>query len=854
MPAERLRIGDRVVRLSNPQKVLYPSTGTTKRDVVDYLMQVAEPLIAHAGQRPVTRKRWVDGVGTARKPGKVFFQKQLERGAPDWFERVEIAHSEGAKAYPVITEPATLVWMANLAALELHVPQWRVDVQEASVDSDRQHPDRLVLDLDPGEGADIDDCAEVALLARELLVDMGLDPLPVTSGSKGIHLYARLDGSLTSRRVSDVAHELARSLESLHPDRIVSEMAKAKRTGRVLVDWSQNSAAKTTVAPYSLRGRERPTVAAPRTWSEIEAGGLEQLEMADVLRRLERDGDLLAGLDEGAGAPDAGGRGTGGARQEGRGAGTRDGGDRARIATSSAAAPGASDRLADYRAKRDAARTPEPIPDAVGTTGDERAFVIQEHRARRLHYDVRLEHEGVLVSWAVPKGPPKDGRQNRLAVQTEDHPLEYAAFEGTIPKGEYGAGTMRIWDSGTVELEKWRDDEVIGTLHGEPGGGLGGEPYRFALIRTDAEQRHWLLHRMQERAGGTGTDAPRGTGTDAPRGTARTAPKRAGKRRGERGAATRPRTPLRPMLATASEPAEIEDEREWSFEVKWDGWRAIVEVDGDDVRLTSRSGGDLAAAFPELLAPVAAAVDAGSAVLDGEIVVLGRKGASDFAALQDRAGLTGRAAERAAQRTPVTLVLFDALEVDGEPLVDEPLRDRQGRLDAIVDESARVKVSRPLRGSLDHVLAVTREHGLEGIIAKRDDSRYRSGRRSADWLKLKHERMREVVVVGWLEGKGALAGTVGSLVLALPGEGGLRYAGRVGTGLRDAERDRLRDALVPRRTPARVAGVPAEVARRLRWVRSVVGEVANGEQTASGALRHPVWRGLRHDKRVRDVR
>lgn len=800
--AEQLEVGGRTVRLSNPAKVLYPSTGTTKREVVDYYLEVADALLPHVAGRPVTRKRWVDGVGTARKPGQVFFQKQVERGAPEWLQTVEIQHTEGAKAYPLASEPAALAWMANLAALELHVPQWRADAGHgASVDSERQHPDRLVLDLDPGEGADLDDCAWLALEVRELLEEIGLQPVPLTSGSKGIHVYARLDGSLTSRQVSDVAKQLARSLAELHPDRVVSEMAKAKRRGRVMVDWSQNSAAKTTVAPYSLRGRVRPTVAAPRTWEEIERGGLEQLEMADVLRRLERDGDLIAALDP------------------------------------------PPDRLARYRSMRSAERTPEPVPEAPSRDRGQRTFVIQEHRARAKHHDVRLEHDGVLVSWAVPKGPPTTPEQNRLAVQTEDHPVEYGEFEGTIPKGEYGAGTVRIWDAGTYELEKWRDDEVIAVLHGREGGGLGGEPYRCALIRTDADKRQWLLHRMQEQAAGGGVRAKRARPKPSPRAKPK-APS------GGRRASSRE---LRPMLASAAEPRDVEDEREWSFEVKWDGWRAIVEVDGGDVRLTSRSGTDLTPLFPELPAAVAEAVTADRAVLDGEIVVLGRQGASDFAALQARAGLTAREARRAAERTPVTLLLFDALEVDGERLLAERLDDRQGRLDAIVEPSRRVRLSTPLRGSLAHILEVTRERGLEGVIAKRVDSRYRPAARSRDWLKLKHQRMAEVAVVGWLEGRGGLAGTVGSLVLARPVGRRLRYVGRVGTGFSAAERERLRSSLRPRRTTPPIDGVPADVAGRVHWVRAVIGEVEHSEETASGALRHPVWRALRPDKSLRDL-
>lgn len=820
--ADRIVVGGRSLRFSNPDKVLYPSTGTTKRDVLEYVLRASEPIIAHAGGRPVTRKRWTEGVGTEKKPGQVFFQKTLEKGAPDWVQTVELQHSTGPKQYPVLTEPAVLAWMAQMGALELHVPQWRM------LDGDRQNPDRLVLDLDPGPGADLDDCARVALWVRELLEDIGLHPVPLTSGSKGIHLYARLDGTVTSEQASDVAHTLARSLEQMHPELIVSDMKKSLRTNKVLLDWSQNSGSKTTVAPYSLRGRLRPTVAAPRTWDEIEAGGLEQLEYTEVLERLERDGDLIASLDP------------------------------------------PPDRLAKYRGMRSAHRTPEPVPAEPPTSTDGRSFVIQKHRASRLHYDFRLEQDGVLVSWAVPKGLPSTPKQNRLGVQTEDHPLEYGSFEGTIPKGEYGAGVVQIWDAGTYELEKWRDDEVIATLHGRPDGGLGGEPYRFALIRTDAEKRQWLVHRMKEQdaerdarlkgyapSKAAAARAARGEDDDAEAAEAPAAPAPAPKRRlgkrlgGAREKGGRP-TDLRPMLATQSDASAIDDEREWSFEVKWDGWRVLVERRGDAVRLLSRNGRDLSGAFPELVEAVPAALEV-DAVLDGEVVML-KRGVANFEALQDRGGLSGRQAARAAKATPATLVLFDLLEEGGERLVDERLDDRQSRLDELVHESRRVKISKPLRGSLARILEVTRERGLEGVMAKRHDSRYRPGKRSDDWRKLKHQQSQEVVVVGWLEGNGSLSGTVGSLVLALPGEGGrMRYAGRVGTGFSGKERDRLRDELRPRRTAPAIEGLPNDVARKVRWVRAAVAEVEHTEQTTSGALRHPVWKGLRPDKALADL-
>ncbi|MDV3296658.1 MAG: ATP-dependent DNA ligase, partial [Brachybacterium paraconglomeratum] len=210
---QQVEIDGRRLRLSNLDKVLYPATGTTKGEVIDYYHRIAPVMVPQATRRPATRKRWVDGVGTAESPGKVFFRKDLEDHAPDWIPRADIQHSDGVSTYPLVDEPAVLVWLAQLAALEVHTPQWRFDA-----DLEPARPDRMVLDLDPGEGAGLAECARVAAWCREILTDMGLESFPVTSGSKGIHLYAPLDGSASSEEVDQVAHELARALETDHPE------------------------------------------------------------------------------------------------------------------------------------------------------------------------------------------------------------------------------------------------------------------------------------------------------------------------------------------------------------------------------------------------------------------------------------------------------------------------------------------------------------------------------------------------------------------------------------------------------------------------------------------------------------
>jgi len=287
-----VEVEGRTLRLRNLDKVLYPSTGTTKGEVLHYLTGVAPALLDHLRDRPITRKRWPDGVA-----GPTFFEKNVPQGAPEWLRRVTLPAPGSTKdreevTYPLIDDVAGLIWAANLAALELHVPQWRVGPRGAVRD-----PDLLVIDLDPGPPAGLPECAQVALAVRERLAADGLESVPVTSGGKGMQLYAAVSGRQNSTTVREYARRLAESMEQQLPRLVVSRMTKNLRGGKVLLDWSQNNAAKTTICPFSPRGRDHPTVAAPRFWAELEdAGALRQLELAAVLERVRKHGDPLAAL------------------------------------------------------------------------------------------------------------------------------------------------------------------------------------------------------------------------------------------------------------------------------------------------------------------------------------------------------------------------------------------------------------------------------------------------------------------------------------------------------------------------------------------------------------------------------
>ncbi|WP_028661650.1 non-homologous end-joining DNA ligase [Saccharomonospora saliphila] len=474
-------------------------------------------------------------------------------------------------------------------------------------------------------------------------------------------------------------------------------------------------------------------------------------------------------------------------------------------------------RLDEYRSKRRPGRTPEPLPDRAESSGappgHERhdspggAFVVHEHHARSLHWDVRLERDGVLVSFAVPKGLPEEPGTVRLAVHTEDHPMEYADFSGRIPEGEYGAGEMTIWDRGRYETRKWSDDEISVVLHGERARG------RYVFFRGGSR---WQVIR---------SDPP-----------------------SDPGAAPMPEV-VRPMLAVAGTLPAPEEERAWAFEFKWDGVRALARVEGGRVRLFSRRGDDITATYPEL-AGLGAELGTTRVWLDGEIVAL-RDGRPSFSALGGRVHASPRRATQLAARQPVTYLVFDLLYLDGHSCLDLPYEQRRRLLDKLGLDGPHWRVPPHYTGDGAAVVAAAAEQELEGVLAKRLDSVYRPGERGTAWVKITDLRTAEVVVGGWQPGTGRRAGTFGSLLLGIPDEDGLRYVGRVGTGFTDDALRSLRTKLnrIERRTSPFAGAVPRDRAHAPHWVSpKLVGEVAFKAWTNDGRLRAPTWRGLRTDR------
>jgi bifunctional non-homologous end joining protein LigD len=511
------------------------------------------------------------------------------------------------------------------------------------------------------------------------------------------------------------------------------------------------------------------------------------------------------------------------------------GGDRAKPARAGAS-------LKEYRAKRDFAATSEPSgagakrgkakKPAAGRKAPAKRraarkpaeqaprFVVHEHSATRLHWDLRLERDGVLASWAVPKGLPQAPKENHLAVWTEDHPLEYVDFHGEIPKGQYGAGTMKIWDHGTYEVLKWEPRKIEVALHGER---VDARYALFPIASPPAEgerPKEWMIHRM---------DPPADAGREP-------MPEH-----------------VKPMLAHPGSLPRRDDG--WVYEIKWDGVRAIAYSTPGELRLESRNLKEITGSYPEL-ARLNRALSSHAAILDGEIVAFDEHGRPSFAALQRRMHVgSPTQAKRLAKDSPVTYMIFDLLWLDGHSLMGLRYEERHELLDALALSGESWQTPGHLEGRGRDVLKATAEQKLEGIVAKRLDAPYEPGARGSAWIKIKNVGRQELVIGGWLPGEGRRERRIGALLVGVyDPDGVFRYAGRVGTGFNDSELERLSKLLKPLKRDDSPFIAGERPPRGAVYVEpELVAEIEFTAWTAAGVLRHPSYKGLREDKDAREV-
>jgi bifunctional non-homologous end joining protein LigD len=686
--------------------------------------------------------------------------------------------------------------MANLACIEFHPLHSRCPTIE--------QPDYLFFDLDPFEPASYPEVLAVAQLVKVSCEQLGLTAYPKTSGATGMQIYVPIPLGHTYEETRDLVGKVGYLLRRADPDRVTMEWEVRKRTGKVFVDHNMNRIGANISAAFSMRPEPGAPVSTPVTWEEVEAGDIRPTDftISTIWNRIASVGDPFRPVLD---APQDISRALEVLGVE------RDAGDsdRARAKSEDAIARSKDPKLGEYLTKRAFGDTGTPEPEGGGPSAEGNSFVIQWHDATRLHHDFRLERDGVLVSWAVPKGLPWATGERHLAVQTEDHPMEYGGFAGTIPEGHYGAGEVRIWDNGTYDLLEWTDKKVSVRLHGHRHTG------EYHLVKT---QQGWLVFLSKD------SDQPA------------------------------PEAPplLHPMLAEGGhQPFDAEG---WQFEPKLDGIRTLVYLDGQTIRLISRTGRDQTASYPELQ-HLERRIVAVNAVVDGEIVAADETGVPSFERLQQRMNLVApKEIERISKRIPVDLFAFDLLWLDGADLSGRSLSERQARLHETVIEGKRMNFVVTVPESGVAFFEAAKAQRLEGIIAKKTSSRYLPGRRTSDWRKIKILNRQDCVILGWTPGQGGRGSTFGALLVGAYRDGKLMWIGQVGTGFTDQTLAQLMARLDEVAADAPAVDDPQLTrSKGARWTRpELVCEVEFLQITGAGKLRAPSFKGLRPDKLPED--
>jgi bifunctional non-homologous end joining protein LigD len=837
-----VRIGNKEVALSNLDKVLFPENGFTKGQVVDFYRRIAPYILPHLRSRPITLKRFPNGV-TAEH----FYEKNAPSFTPAWIKTFPIRRSSGESVinYILINDLPSLVWSANMANLEIHPFLARVPKIDV--------PTLVVFDLDPGEGSTIRRSAEVAFLLKDVLDQLGLESLIKVSGSKGIHVHVPLNTKVTYEMTQAFAQSIAQYLATEHPKLIVSEMAKSKRKGKVFIDWSQNSEHKSTVSVYSLRAKaKKPFVAMPIGWDELKDALNEKdarsllFEPEAALERLDQVGDLFAPalhLKQKLPKPF--------------------------LAINSSKLRQPTDRnvasLETYRLKRDFTKTREPPPSIpLRHRQKDRLFVIQKHAASHLHYDFRLEMDGTLKSWAVPKGPPYDLNERRLAMATEDHPMEYAKFEGIIPAGEYGGGTVMVWDTGSYELidgnywsgklhlflhgKKLTGEWVL--VKGEDRKGKGNVWYliksRSAMKRPSAkeEDSSALTSRSMERIAKAEDAVWHSNRNDG------------AKKSRLQSAASMDLESLPQMRVKFIEPMLSEevdelpnDPDEWSYEIKLDGYRCLALRDESGVKLYSRKRNLLNSRFPTIVKALER-IEPGT-ILDGEIVALDDAGRPSFNLLQNFRFTASQ----------VHFYAFDILARKNKNLMSLALEKRRELLaDQLENIFDPIRMSEDFEGPPKEIVAAAKELSLEGIIAKRKGSVYQPGKRTRAWLKYKINKAQPFVIGGYTRDN-----PFDALLVGYYDADTLLYTAKV------------RNGFVPRvrqEVARKIAGLESDICpfdnlpekRRTQWALTreemkhciwlkptLIAQVEFVEWTPDGHLRAPKFIALREDKRPDEI-
>ncbi len=771
--SQLVQIGKRKIELSNLKKVLYPDVPTIKAEVIEYYLSIAPTILSHIKNRPLSMVRYPDGID-----GELFFQKNRPNWAPDWIEYVSLGSGKEKKDYILATEEATLVWLANLACLELH------QIQAYKPHYDR--PDYFVFDLDPPEGYDFKKIVEIAFDLKDHIETFGYNVFAKTTGGKGVHLVLPIEPKWTYDEVFEAAQIIAKPFVEKFSATTTLHLKKDARKGRVLIDIFRNRNGQTIVCPYSLRGKPGAPVSTPLTWEQLgNTADPKVFNLKSVLEQVKKEGDVWEAFAAHAVELHT----------------------KRKVVVSKVTKLKPSkkhktpEQLETYSKKRDFSKTPEPGPAPVLGTGN--GFVVHRHHASHLHYDLRLEQNGTLKSWAVPKGMPPLPGIKRLAVQTEDHPMEYLTFEGTIPKGQYGGGDMWVYAQGKYEITKnKKDGSFYFKLSSKE---LNGE-YRTYPIKGKKE---WLLERVDKPQVNYLHDL------------------------------------IEPMLADTRNDVPLGDE--YIYEVKWDGIRAMISLDEGKLTIRSRNQRDITAQFPDLNIPEKA-FRATCGLFDAEIVCLEENGKPNFKTVINRLmQSTPGGIERGVKKYPAFCYVFDCLYLDGRPLINEPLMRRREWMADAVRKDSPYRVSEVIEDG-KALFEAAKKLGLEGIMAKVKDSKYLPGRRTTSWMKIKVRNTADAIIIGYTQGKGDREVLFGALHLGEYVNGELVYRGKVGTGFDQqlmkeifSELKKLKEI----KRPVKEKPIDNNVTT---WIEpKLICEIQYSSMTNNNTFREPVFLRLRLD-------
>ncbi|MBK5279094.1 MAG: non-homologous end-joining DNA ligase [Bacteroidia bacterium] len=643
-------------------------------------------------------------------------------------------------------------------------------------------PDYMVFDLDPPEGYDF---KKIVLLALDLKVHIesfGYTAFAKTTGGKGIHICCPIEARWDFHTVFETAQLIAKPYVDKNINTTTLHIKKEARKGRVLIDIFRIRSGQSIVSPYSIRGRNGAPVSMPLLWDEIaRLKSPLEYNINTALEKVMADGDAWEGIDAYAVELHT-----------------------HRTVKISKKLPMSKkhktpEQLETYSKKRDFNKTPEPTARVIEGSGT--SFVIHRHHATNLHYDLRLEQDGVLKSWAVPRGMPPHPGVKRLAVQTEDHPMKYLTFDGKIPKGQYGAGEMWIYALGKYQITKDKKDGFYFRLSSKE---ISGE-YRIYKIKA----KEWLLERV---------DTPQ---------------------------INYLHDTIEPMLSDIAQKPPTDDE--YIYEVKWDGIRALVTLEDGQIKIKTRNQNDVTKQFPELL-EADQAFRATCGLFDAEIVCLDNEGKPQFKKVINRLMSNGETTiQKLAKTNRVYCYIFDCLYLDGRSLINEPLLKRREWLKDAVKTDGSYRISE-IADDGQSLFDAAREHSLEGIMAKVKNGKYLPGKRPDLWLKIKVRNTRECVIIGYNPGKGNRAKTFGGLHIAERDGEKLNYRGKVGTGFDDALLKEIFVELKELKPSKKLVSQKVMDEKTSIWVEpKLMVEISYAQLTSDKMFREPVFVRMRPD-------